>query len=65
MKTYIKYIVPTLLVINLLATGYFAYSARSANQATTQVVSVHDSVLLQIVCVAQIPGIVDLTQCPK
>ena len=65
MNTYIKYIVPALLVINLLATGSVAYRAHTDVKATNQVISIHDAVLLQIICVGQITGIVDLTQCPK
>jgi len=65
MKQYIKYIVPALLISNLLATSYFSYITRTSLQASNEVVRVHEAVLLQIICTTQLPGIIDLTQCPK
>ena len=65
-----KFIIPTLLVINLMATGYVWYTmgSRIAPVMTRlddaeKLGKLHDSVLFQVVCITRVTGIVDLEKC--
>jgi hypothetical protein len=53
-------------VLNLALTGYALYQVDTYNEriaALNQVVGIHDQAILGVICVAQIPGIIDLAQC--
>jgi hypothetical protein len=62
---FIQYIIPTLLALNLIATGYTWWSTNSRLAPVEQLGKIHDSVLLQVVCTTRVTGIIDLAQCSQ
>lgn len=60
-----KYLIPTLLMINLIATSYVWYSVNKRVAPVEQLSQIHDNVLLQVVCMTRVTGIIDLAKCPQ
>lgn len=60
-----KYIIHGLLIANLLATSYVWYNVSARIKPVEQLGKIHDNVLLQVVCLTQVTGIIDLEKCPK
>lgn len=65
MTKYTKFIIPVLLALNIVATGY-VWWAQTSNTIALQINDEQlANALLQTICVTRVTGIIDLNQCPQ